>query len=47
MLVIVYPTVIFLKLQGPWMNDTTQLEFCVGKEIVKRDQERAEELKKA
>lgn len=45
MLCLAYPIIIFTKFQGPWENDTTQLEFFVGREIAKRDKKKAEEIK--
>ncbi len=36
MVVLTFPAVIIIKFQGPWKNDTSQLEFFVGRELEKK-----------
>ncbi len=36
MVVLAFPAVVIMKFQGPWKNDTTQLEFFVGRELEKK-----------
>lgn len=47
MLCLVYPIVFFTKFQGPWENDTTQLEYLIGYEMAKKEKMKIEEGKKA